>query len=85
MTYHRNLSFDIVYSFYRGYLSLMGPSLRRLMQLTEGVYMSHELSSVSEEDGMGTFHWVIWLLDRLEEHHKEDEYKPHLNQADWKP
>lgn len=85
MTYHRNLSFDIVYSFYRGYLSLIGPSLRRLMQLTEGVYMSHEMSSVTEEDGMGTFHWVLWLLDRLEEHYKEDEYKPHLTQADWKP
>ena len=40
---------------------------------------------VTEEDGMGTFHWVLWLLDRLEEHHKADEYKPHLNQKDWKP
>mgnify|MGYP003344581551 FL=1 len=85
MTYHRNLSFDLVYSFYNGYLSLIAPSMRRLMQITEMGYMMHEDSGVSEDDGMGTFHWVLWLLDRLEEHHKADEYKPHINQKDWKP
>lgn len=85
MTYHRNLSFDLVYSFYSGYLSLIGPSMRRLMEMTEMGYMMHEESGVTQEDGMGTFHWVLWLLDRLEEHHKADEYKPHLNQKDWKP
>ena len=85
MTYHRNLSFDIVYSFYKPYLSLIGPSLRRTMFLTEQGYIMHEKSSVTEEEGMGTFHWVIWLLDRLEQHHKPDEFKPHLNQNDWIP
>ena len=35
MTYHRNLSFDIVYSFYKPYLSLIGPSMRRMMFLAE--------------------------------------------------
>ena len=85
MTYHRNLSFDLVYSFYNGYLSLIGPSMRRMMQVAEMGYIMHEESGVSEEDGMGTFHWVLWLLDRLEEHHKADEYKPHLNQKNWKP
>ena len=34
MTYHRNLSFDIVSSFYKPYLSLIGPSMRRMMFLT---------------------------------------------------
>ena len=29
MTYHRNLSFDIVYSFYKPYLSLIGAGMRR--------------------------------------------------------
>ena len=29
MTFNRNLSFEIVYSFYKGYLSLIGPSMRR--------------------------------------------------------
>tara|TARA_B100000003_G_C10835994_1_gene332951 strand:+ start:316 stop:861 length:546 start_codon:yes stop_codon:yes gene_type:complete len=85
MTYHRNLSFDLVYSFYNGYISLIGASLRRMMHLTELGYMMHEASSVTQEDGMGTFHWVIWLLDRLEEHHKSEEYKPHIHQKNWKP
>lgn len=77
MTYHRNLSFDIVSSFYKPYLSLIGPSMRRMMFLTEQGYIMHEKSSVTEEDGMGTFHWVIWLLDRLEQHDKPNEFKPH--------
>ena len=85
MTYHRNLSFDIVYSFWKGYLSLIGPSMRRMMELTEFGYGMHEASSVTMEEGMGTFHWVYWLLDRLEEHEKIEEIKPHLTQKDWKP
>lgn len=85
MTFHRNLSFDIVYSFYKPYLSLIGVSMRRLMMLTEQGYIMHDQSSVTEEEGMGTFHWVIWLLDKLEAHHKPEEFKPHLNQKDWTP
>ncbi len=85
MTYHRNLSFDIVYSFYKPYLSLIGSSMRRMMMLIEQGYIMHDKSSVTEEEGMGTFHWVIWLLDRLEQHDKPDEFKPHLNQNDWLP
>ena len=85
MTYHRNLSFDIVYSFYKPYLSLIGEGLRRLMFLTEQGYIMHDQSSVTEEEGMGIFHWVIWLLDRLEEHDKPNEFKPHINQKDWVP
>ena len=85
MTFHRNLSFDIVYSFYKPYLSLIGVSMRRMMMLTEQGYIMHDQSSVSEEEGMGTFHWVIWLLDKLEAHHKPEEFKPHLNQKDWTP
>ena len=64
MTYHRNLSFDIVYSFYKPYLSLIGSSMRRMMMLIERGYIMHDKSSVTEEESMGTFHWVIWLLDR---------------------
>ena len=85
MTFHRNLSFDIVYSFYKPYLSLIGVSMRRIMMLTEQGYIMHDQSSVTEEEGMGTFHWVIWLLDKLEAHHKPEEFKPHLNQKDWTP
>ena len=85
MTFHRNLSFDIVYSFYKPYLSLIGVSMRRMMMLTEQGYIMHDQSSVTEEEGMGTFHWVIWLLDKLEAHHKPEEFKPHLNQMDWTP
>ena len=85
MTFHRNLSFDIVYSFYKGYISLIGPSMRRMLHLTEEGYKMHEMSSVTPEDGIGVFHWVIWLLDRLEAHHKPEEDKPHLNQKDWVP
>ena len=85
MTFHRNLSFDIVYSFYKPYLSLIGVGMRRLMMMTEQGYIMHEQSSVTEEEGMGIFHWVIWLLDKLEEHHKPEEFKPHLNQTDWTP
>ena len=85
MTFHRNLSFDIVYSFYKPYLSLIGVGMRRLMMMTEQGYIMHEQSSVTEEEGMGIFHWVIWLLDKLEEHHKPEEFKPHLNQKDWTP
>lgn len=85
MTYHRNLSFDIVYSFYKPYLSLIGEGMRRLMFLTEQGYIMHDQSSVTEEEGMGIFHWVIWLLDRLEEHDKPNEFKPHINQKDWVP
>ena len=85
MTFHRNLSFDIVYSFYKPYLSLIGVSMRRMMMLTEQGYIMHDQSSVTEEEGMGTFHWVIWLLDKLEAHHKPEEFKPHLNQKGWTP
>ena len=85
MTFHRNLSFDIVYSFYKPYLSLTGVNMRRMMMLTEQGYIMHDKSSVTEEEGMGTFHWVIWLLDKLEEHEKAEEFKPHLNQKDWTP
>ena len=85
MTFHRNLSFDIVYSFYKPYLSLIGVGMRRLMMMTEQGYIMHEQSSVTEEEGMGIFHWVIWLLDKLEEHDKPEEFKPHLNQKDWVP
>ena len=55
MTFNRNLSFDIVYSFYKGYLSLIGPSIRRMMQMVEYGYSMHEQSSVTKEEGMGTF------------------------------
>ncbi|MBT5284492.1 MAG: hypothetical protein HOI79_06305 [Euryarchaeota archaeon] len=85
MTFHRNLSFDIVYSFYKGYLSLIGPSMRRMMKMIEFGYSMHEGSSVTEEEGMGTFHWVLWLLDRLEAHEDAIQFKPHLNQTDWIP
>ena len=85
MTFHRNLSFDIVYSFYKPYLSLIGVNMRRMMMLTEQGFIMHDKSSVTEEEGMGTFHWVIWLLDKLEEHEKAEEFKPHLNQKDWTP
>ena len=59
--------------------------MRRLMMMTEQGYIMHEQSSVTEEEGMGIFHWVIWLLDKLEEHDKPEEFKPHLNQKDWVP
>ncbi|DAC08527.1 MAG TPA: hypothetical protein D7H88_03075 [Candidatus Poseidoniales archaeon] len=85
MTFNRNLSFEIVYSFYKGYLSLIGPSLRRMMQMVEFGYAMHELSSITKEEGMGTFHWVIWLLDRLEAHDDKTQFKPHLHQKDWVP
>ena len=85
MTFHRNLSFEIVYSFYKGYLSLIGPSMRRMMQLTEAGYAMHEKSSVTKEEGMGTFHWVHWLLDQLDSHHAPEQEKPHIKQKDWKP
>ena len=39
----------------------------------------------TEEEGMGIFHWVIWLLDKLEEHDKPEEFKPHLTQTEWTP
>jgi len=85
MTFNRNLSFEIVYSFYKGYLSLIAPSMRRMMTLVETAYSMSEQSGVTQEDGMGIFHWVFWLLDRLEEHHDEEQYKPHINQKNWKP
>lgn len=85
MTFNRNLSFEIVYSFYKGYLSLIGPSMRRMMELVEYGYSMAEQSGVTKEDGMGNFHWVFWLLDRLEEHEVPEHYKPHLNQTNWKP
>ena len=85
MTFNRNLSFDIVYSFYKGYLTLIGPSMRRMMGLVEYGYSMAEQSAITLEEGMGTFHWVIWLLDRLEEHESSEQFKPHLNQTNWKP
>ena len=85
MTFNRNLSFDIVYSFYKGYLTLIGPSMRRMMEMVEYGYSMAEQSAITLEEGMGTFHWVIWLLDRLEEHESPEQFKPHLNQTNWKP
>ena len=85
MTFHRNLSFDIVYSLSKPYLSLIGAGMRRLMMITEQGYIMHEQSRVTEEEGMGIFHWVIWLFDKLEEHDKPEEFKPHLNQTEWTP
>ncbi|MGB0201381.1 MAG: hypothetical protein ACPGSV_06025 [Candidatus Poseidoniaceae archaeon] len=85
MTFNRNLSFDIVYSFYKGYLTLIGPGLRRMMEMVEYGYSMAEQSAITLEEGMGTFHWVTWLLDRLEEHESPEQFKPHLNQTNWKP
>ena len=39
----------------------------------------------NEETGLGTNHWVYWLLDRMEEMPSSAEHKPHLNQTSWKP
>ena len=85
MTFHRNLSFDIVASFYRGYIPLIGQGLRHVMQLVETAYIHHEASGVTEETGLGTNHWVFWLLDRMEGIPSATEHKPHLNQTDWHP
>ena len=85
MTFNRNLSFEIVVSFYRGYLPLIGPGLRHVMQLVENAYIHHEASSLTEDDGLGMNHWVFWLLDRMEETSNPLEYKPHLNQTNWRP
>ena len=59
--------------------------MRRMMVLAEAGYAMHEKSSVTKEEGMGTFHWVRWLLDQLENHHAPQQEKPHINQKDWKP
>jgi hypothetical protein len=56
-----------------------------MMKMIEFGYSMHEGSSVTEEEGMGTFHWVLWLLDRLEAHEDAIQFKPHLNQTDWIP
>ena len=85
MTFNRNLSFDIVASFYRGYLPLIGAGLRHVMLLVENAYIHHEASAVTEENGLGTNHWVFWLLDRMEETSSPEEYKPHLTQTAWRP
>ena len=85
MTFNRNLSFDIVASFYRGYLPLIGAGLRHVMLLVENAYIHHEASAVTEENGLGTNHWVFWLLDRMEETSNAEEYKPHLTQTEWRP
>ena len=85
MTFNRNLSFDIVASFYRGYLPLIGAGLRHVMHLVENAYIHHEASAVTEENGLGTNHWVFWLLDRMGETANPAEYKPHLNQTGWRP
>jgi len=85
MTFHRNLSFDIVASFYRGYLPLIGAGLRHVMELVENAYIHHESSAVTEENGLGTNHWVFWLLDRMAETENPLEYKPHVTQTEWRP
>ena len=53
--------------------------------MVEYGYSMAEQSAITLEEGMGTFHWVIWLLDRLEEHESPEQFKPHLNQTNWKP
>ena len=55
------------------------------MELVEYGYSMAEQSAITLEEGMGTFHWVFWLLDRLEEHEAPEQFKPHLNQTNWKP
>ncbi|DAC15713.1 MAG TPA: hypothetical protein D7H86_00820 [Candidatus Poseidoniales archaeon] len=85
MTFHRNLSFDIVTSFYRGYLPLISNGLRRIMSVVEAAYIQHEQSGLTEENGLGTNHWVFWLLDRMVENQSPEEHKPHLHQKDWNP
>ena len=85
MTFHRNLSFDIVASFYRGYLPLISAGLRHVMTLVENAYIQHEGSAVTEENGLGTNHWVFWLLDRMQETSNPVEYKPHVTQTEWRP
>ena len=85
MTFNRQLSFEIVYSFYRGYLRLIGPSIRRTCELIEGMYVMIERINVDEENGFAMFHWVYWLLDRMEEFQETDTMLPHINEKDWKP
>ena len=85
MTFHRNLAFDIVASFYRGYLPLIEPGLRRMMTLVEQAYIHHEDSAIEEETGLGTYHWVHWLLDRMKDVKDPREEHPHRTQTDWRP
>ena len=84
MTFNRHLSFEIVSSFYRGYVPLISPGLRRSMELIESIYIQMDKIAITEEVGFGMFHWVFWLLDRMEEH-PVGEVKPHLSYQDWKP
>lgn len=85
MTFHRNLAFDIVASFYRGYLPLIEPGLRRMMTLVEQAYIHHEESAIDEETGLGTYHWVHWLLDRMMDVKDPHQEHPHRTQTDWRP
>ena len=56
-----------------------------MMEMVELGYAMHDKSSITREEGMGTFHWVLWLLDQLEAHADLSQYKPHLTQTEWKP
>ena len=84
MTFNRQLSFEIVYSFYRGYLRLIGPSIRRTCELIEGMYVMIDRINVDEENGFAMFHWVMVIGPdgRIQE---ADTMLPHINEKDWKP
>ena len=84
MTYYRHLSFEIVSAFYKGYLPLISPGLRRTMQLIEDMYVHVDRIQITSETGFGMFHWVVWLLDRMEEN-PIGRVKPHVVHRNWKP
>ena len=84
MTFNRHLSYEIVASFYKGYVPLIAPGVRKSMELIESMYIMIDKIQITEETGFGMFKWVIWLLDRMEEY-PIGEDNPHISYKDWKP
>ena len=83
MNNHGHLSIDIVASFYQSYTLFLNKRLRRIVKImTE----SAQKAGVNgdNKNNIGSFDWLIWLLDRLDDYPLPDgpTYDIH---KDWKP
>ena len=83
LTFHGRLSIDIVASFYQAYTLFLSKRLRRIVKIMTD---SAQRAGVNNDNknNIGSFDWLIWLLDRLEDYPLPDgpTYEIH---KDWKP
>lgn len=81
MVFQGHLSMDIVCAYYQPYSMILDNRFRKLAKFINSIWINS--TDNAEQNGVGPFDWVIWLLDRMDEQPKANlpAYEQHKN---WK-